>query len=193
MCDVMYDQPLDKRFYFQINIYLSINFILSLTASCVLCLVFTQESEYKRRFRSFHYKLLKHLKKIHGNVKAYETYVDYKLTKKKSSTCSLKSKHIGMKNPNQQKITDAFPITGTIRQDEFDKRIIKFITSTMSAVNIIENQSFKDLFSGIKIKVMSRNTAMKKINELSLKVIGHMLSYPGATRWNSMYDSIKKF
>lgn len=48
--------------------------------------------------------------------------------------------HIELKNPTQQKITDAFPVAGTIMQDQFDKRIIKFITNTLSAVNIIENQ-----------------------------------------------------
>ncbi|KAF2905890.1 hypothetical protein ILUMI_00280 [Ignelater luminosus] len=64
----------------------------------------------------------------------------------------------------QQRITDRFTNRSTVDQGVFDERILNFIIITMSAASIIDNPSFNDLFTGMGVHVMSRNTATKKID-----------------------------
>lgn len=58
-----------------------------------------------------------------------------------------------------------------ITQSDFDDRIVKFVTGTMSALSIINSQYFKQIFSDMPFKVMSRGTLMTKIAGLNKSML----------------------
>lgn len=117
---------------------------------------------------------LKHLRTVHESTDAIEDYNKYKQTKKRTRKPTevlpkgyLEEEAVQPKSlKTQRKITDAFKRNSfqAVDQNVFDKRVIGFLVNTMAAVSIIDNPSFISLFDGMNLKVMSRNTAMKRID-----------------------------
>lgn len=70
----------------------------------------------------------------------------------------------------QLSIQSSFENSKLISQNEFDKRLLKFITSSMSAVTIISNPDFINLFKGTELQVMSRFTAMLRICKMNNEI-----------------------
>lgn len=57
------------------------------------------------------------------------------------------------------------PSENSTSQAAFDKKLIRAIVDSTLPVSIVEKESFKDLFRGTGLSVMSRKTAMKKLDE----------------------------
>lgn len=76
----------------------------------------------------------------------------------------------------QRTITESFLKKANlqINQNVFEKRLITFIVNTMSPVAILDNPSFVQIFDGMELKVISRNTAMKKIETLYNETLAHI-------------------
>lgn len=142
-----------------------------LTAECQLCL---PRKTYIKGAPGVSTNFIKHIKKIHPNN--FNEYDEYKLAKKKSisqevQTNAQKRKIESHKESNskrtrtQTKITDQFSCKGTLDQQIFDKRLLHFLTDSMTAISILEKPSFISLFEGTNLKVMSRATAIRRIND----------------------------
>lgn len=106
---------------------------------------------------------LKHLKRSHDNTDALEEYNKYKKEEKEKKGVVEKGKEDNLKRTaKQQKLPTAFTKPKCLLdQDNFDTRILNFIVTTMSAVSVIDNPVA--LFEGMEVNVMSRNTAMKRV------------------------------
>lgn len=116
---------------------------------------------------------LKHLRNAHG--KAIDEYNTYKQMKKSDlkrvyDTSLEKASNFKTDVPKKQtKITESFSKnTVFLNQGIFDKRIVNFIVSTMSPINIVDNPAFVSLFDGMGLHVMHRTTAVKKIEDFFL-------------------------
>lgn len=104
---------------------------------------------------------LRHIKTKHAGC--YNQYLLYKQEKLKKNQCSKnEKKQIDIK-------TSLTTAKTKIDQSDFDKRLIKFVVKTMSAVSIIENPYFVQLFDGFNLKVMSRKKAFEKIREITIE------------------------
>lgn len=113
---------------------------------------------------------VKHLKRVHGN-KSYDDYLKHK-EKLKHSKSKLKgtNSRIGLAGTKSKQaklsIINSKSVVTLVTQKEFEKRIVYFIVNTMSAVSIIENESFLRLFDGMNVNVPRRKAAMRLINEM---------------------------
>lgn len=54
----------------------------------------------------------------------------------------------------------------TITKTEFGNRLIKFVINTLSPLSIVEHPSFKQLFDGFNLEIISRSTLTRRISEL---------------------------
>ena len=52
-----------------------------------------------------------------------------------------------------------------ISQAQFETRILDFLIDTMSAIALIEKETFINMFAGLNVDIMTRKTAMRKIAE----------------------------
>lgn len=142
----------------------------AITAQCQKCI---PKSKYIKGRSNATTNFLKHIKTKHPQE--LQNYLDYKKYKRSANiaqcrrtqtTASSCNEPTAINKKKQLDLKSSFLGMGQkISQEQFDKRIVKFITNTMSALSIIENDSFIQLFDGLNIKVMSRKTAVRRISE----------------------------
>ncbi|KAB0790085.1 hypothetical protein PPYR_15597, partial [Photinus pyralis] len=117
------------------------------------------------------------LPKIHiisGIIEKYQKYIQTK--KVRLDQCKKKLEEgattAGSSNENarilkkQTTIESSFYRGQRVSQDEFNKRLLTFIVNSMSSINTVENKYFIKLFDGMNLTVMTRKTAIQKINRL---------------------------
>ncbi|CAH1101115.1 unnamed protein product [Psylliodes chrysocephalus] len=75
--------------------------------------------------------------------------------------------------PPNKKVMDItkYLISAKDKIVQFDKRLMSFITGTVSAMSIIDNPSFIQLFEGFRINVKSRKTAMNHLNNALINML----------------------
>lgn len=106
--------------------------------------------------------LVKHLRRLHPQ--ALDEYFAYK-----------KIKRINMKRPQRTAQSEDEPsakrpkISGKIgiEPDVFLDRILRFVIDTVSPLSIVDQPSFKDLFLGINVKLVSRRTVTRRLLEMN--------------------------
>lgn len=143
----------------------------SVTTECQLCL---PKQVYIKGALGVSTNFLKHLKKSHSNQDAYKLYTDYKGKKREVRSSISKrrgssvTKESSIFTKRQRKITENFhkKAVQQVNQSVFEKRLISFVVNSMSPVSILDNPSFVQIFDGMELNVISRNTAMKRIETL---------------------------
>lgn len=138
----------------------------NITADCQLCL---PQKKTIKGIKGSSSNFFKHLKRIHPNK--IDEYNKYKISKKDLTRKRLNAtQDFESREPKQAKLIqpNIFGMAkeggkSVLSQSLFEKRIINFVVSTMSAISIIEHQSFKDIFQGLNLKIPTRKTVMKRI------------------------------
>lgn len=177
---------LDGKFFKVISSVQHKNQNTSVTAECQLCL--PKKVPIKGAL-GVSTNFLKHLKKSHSNQDAFKSYSDYKEMKKQSrltrnSRSTKRSASSAIEDSDdsqvgtkrQRKITEclqkkATPQESQVNQNVFEKRLITFVVNTMSPVAILDNPSFVQIFDGMGVNVISRNTAMKRLQTIYNKTL----------------------
>lgn len=143
-------------------------------ATCQLCL--PQLKKIKGRVDSSS-NFVRHIKRLHPEkLKDYNSHKqskkDSRLRKRSrtenedlSSFPSTSKQHRMMQPTLQGTLARCIEKT-VVPQTAFEERVLNFVLSTMSALSIIEHWSFLALFQGMNVKVPTRKTIMKKINEI---------------------------
>lgn len=110
------------------------------------------------------------MKKMHPTE--FENYKTYKVGKKKS----LKDSQPELKQSDVRKFTKGG--THAIGQTKFEARLVKFVVNTMSPLSIIEHEDFNNLFQDLNIKIISRRTLTRRIedtfNECQMKIVDQL-------------------
>lgn len=137
----------------------------NITAKCKLC---EPNQTLIKGVRNATSNFLKHLKTKHNNQDAFAKYQGYKLQKKSE----MKSPYI--QKLVQSKLEDSPTLRAKktmirVNEETFNEKLIKFVADTMCPLSIIERESFKALFEGLDIKIMTRKTLTNKINATTEK------------------------
>lgn len=152
-----------------------------ITANCQIC-IGAKSIKGKTTVTT---NFIRHLKVKHAT--AFNDYTKYKSLKKHSllkGKFNTKEKSLEtekkvqkpFKNSKQLDIRYSVAQASAITQDQFDQRLLQFVINTMSAVSVLSNPNFVQIFDGLNLNVMSRTTAMKKISVLSTNFFDNIKS-----------------
>lgn len=116
-----------------------------LKTQCMLCI---PKFHVIKGIISVSTNFLKHIKKIHpSSLPRYKEHLIN--TKANSSKRKINDRHLDSnnnENKSQQSIIRSFRNINYVSQDEFDRRILRFIVHSMSPLNILDNHYFIDIF-----------------------------------------------
>lgn len=107
-----------------------------------------------------------------GAISAKCTFCNTVIRGNKSSTSNF-VKHLRLKHPNNyknykfKKMTHSSDSTSLeeSQDDNFDNRVVAYIVDSFAPVSTVERASFRNMFKGTNLRVMSRPKLMKKLNE----------------------------